>query len=54
MEHADNFLNWIKQSNGYISSKIAVNDYSESEGSRLGIIAIEDITVTSFQIHYYG
>jgi hypothetical protein len=53
MEHSDNFLNWIKESNGFISPKIAINDYSEAEGSRLGIIAIEDISVYSNFVEAY-
>lgn len=44
MEHSTAFLQWLKDSNAFISPKIAIKDYSE-EGARLGIVAIEDISV---------
>ena len=44
MEYSDNFLQWLKDSNAFISSKIAIKDYSQ-EGSRLGIVALDDIKV---------
>jgi hypothetical protein len=47
MENSDKFLQWLKESDAYISSKIAIKDYSE-EGSRLGVVALEDIKVKRF------
>lgn len=44
MEHSDKFLQWLKDSDAYISPKIAIKDYSE-EGARLGVVALEDIKV---------
>lgn len=44
MEHSAKFLQWLKDSNAFISPKIAIKDYSE-EGARLGVVALEDITV---------
>lgn len=44
MENSDHFLQWLKDSNAYISPKIAIKDYSD-EGARLGVVAIEDIKV---------
>lgn len=44
MEHSHNFLQWLKDSDAFVSPKIDIKDYS-SEGSRLGIVALEDIKV---------
>lgn len=44
MEHSDNFLKWLKDSNAFISPKIAIKDYS-GEGARLGAVAVDDIKV---------
>ena len=45
MENSDKFLQWLKDSDAYISPKIEIKDYSE-EGARLGVVAVEDIKVT--------
>lgn len=47
MEHADNFLKWLKDADAFISPKIAIKDYSE-EGARLGVVAIDDISVSEY------
>lgn len=44
MEHSDNFLQWLKDSNAFISPKIAIKDYS-NEAARLGVVAVDDIKV---------
>ena len=44
MEHSDIFLQWLRDSDAYISPKIAIKDYSE-EGARLGVVALDDIKV---------
>jgi len=44
MEHSDNFLKWLNDSDAFVSSKIAIKDYAE-EGARLGVVAIDDIKV---------
>ena len=44
MEHSDNFLKWLKDSDALISPKIAIKDYAE-EGARLGVVALDDIKV---------
>ena len=44
MDHSNQFLQWLKDSDAFISSKIDIKDYSE-EGSRLGVVALEDIKV---------
>lgn len=42
-----NFLNWLKTSGAFMSSKIDIKDYS-SEGSRLGVVALEDLKVIPY------
>lgn len=44
MEHSDNFLKWLKDSDAFISPKIAIKDYAE-QGARLGVVALDDIKV---------
>lgn len=44
MEHSDSFLKWLKDSDAFISPKIAIKDYAE-EGARLGVVALDDIQV---------
>lgn len=44
MEHSNNFLKWLKDSDAFISPKIAIKDYAE-EGARLGVVALDDIKV---------
>ena len=46
MEHSDNFLKWLTDSNASISPKIAIKDYS-NEGARLGVVALDDIKVSN-------
>lgn len=46
MEHSNNFLKWLKDSDAFVSPKIAIKDYTE-EGARLGVVALDDIKVKS-------
>lgn len=52
MENSNKFLQWLKDSDAYISPKIDIKDYSE-EGARLGVVALEDIKVIKRNDNFY-
>ncbi len=46
MDNSQEFIDWLSSNGAEISKKISLHDYS-NEGARIGLIALEDIKVST-------